>query len=125
MLPVLEIIVGMTTRALDDAGMPLEKSMRGSALGVTSRVASQLTSETASWLVAITAMTTTRTRRHPTTPSAYATDHSQPPIVAVIAVIVPRYANSGTRLTELRTNSAGVRRYRTARSSSSSPRPMR
>ena len=41
-------MVGTTTRVRDSGGMPLEKSMRGSGCGVTSNVASQFTSATAS-----------------------------------------------------------------------------
>ena len=50
MLSALVSIVGTTTSVRDSGGIPSEKSMRGSGCGVTSRVASQFTSATASWL---------------------------------------------------------------------------
>ena len=41
-------IVGTTTSVRDSGGIPSEKSMRGNGCGVTSNVASQFTSATAS-----------------------------------------------------------------------------
>ena len=48
----LESMVGTTTRVRYSGGMPSEKSMRGSARGVTSSVTTQFTRATASWLAA-------------------------------------------------------------------------
>ena len=44
--------VGTTTSVREVDGMPVEKSIRGSARGTTTSVANQFTSATASWLVA-------------------------------------------------------------------------
>ena len=56
-------------RAGIPAGMPCEKSMRGRSCGATSRVASQFTSASASWLPASSARTATSARRQPDSPS--------------------------------------------------------
>ena len=83
-------MVGTTTSVRDDAGIPLEKSIRGSGCGVASKLASQFTSATAKWLAPSNAGTLISANRHPATPSAAAIPRKAPESNTVNSAIPPR-----------------------------------
>ncbi len=64
--------------------------MRGSEWGVTSKEAIQLTSATATWLIANSDKTTSRPSSKPFAPSAYACVTSVAVNARVISAIAPR-----------------------------------
>ena len=83
-------MVGTTTSVRDSAAMPAEKSIRGSACGVTSNVASQFTSVTANWLVASRESTMTE-RQNFTVHSGGMAFAARPAVEApVMTAIAPR-----------------------------------
>ena len=92
---VLASIVGTTTRARDPAGMPREKSIRGSGRGATRTVASQFTNATAIWLVASTQRTPITASTQSGSPLLYACANRLPVKIAVISTIAPKIQEQG------------------------------
>jgi len=90
-------MLGTTTRVRAPAGMPLEKSIRGSVRGATSSVAAQLTSATPSSLNASTPNSAVVAHNHAGTAASACNCSSrvQAPNAA-IAAIGSRYAGSGS-----------------------------
>jgi hypothetical protein len=70
MFCVFRSIVGTTTSVRQCAGMPREKSMRGSTHGVVSSVAKRFTTDTASWLAASTPRAAMAPSIHSSTPAS-------------------------------------------------------
>ena len=83
-------MVGTTTSVWNVDGMPVEKSMRGSGLVVTSSVASQLTSATANWLLASTASSVIGNHAHCGIANTGASARKPPVRMAVISPMAPR-----------------------------------
>ena len=86
-------MVGTTTNVWNVGGMPVEKSMRGSGLVVTSSVASQLTSATAIWLPASTPSRVIGSHVQSGTLKAIAWVSNPPANITVIRSTAPRYKN--------------------------------
>ena len=118
-------MVGTTTSVRDCAGMPAEKSIRGSGCGVTSSVASQFTSATANWLTASSERMPIDHSNQSGTPSACACANTPPLMIAAISAIAPRYSSNGNRPAVLRKVSAPEGRTCAARSSSRTPLSIR
>jgi hypothetical protein len=76
-------MVGTTTNVWNVGGMPVEKSMRGSGLVVTSSVASQLTSATANWLLASSPSKAIASDAQSGIPKAITCDKNPPPTISV------------------------------------------
>jgi len=89
--------VGTTTSVRNVAGMPAEKSMRGSGWGDASRVASQLTRATANWPVASRARMAVGRSNQAATPSNQAAANRPAARPTVRSVMAPRYSARGDR----------------------------
>ncbi len=114
-------IVGITTSVRDSGGKPCEKSIRGNARGVTSKVVTQFTIPKANWLVASSRRTASIASTASGTPSSRAFAKSAAVSAAVTAAIEPRYSSNGTRRPILWIASAGDGRILAARSSRGRP----
>ena len=87
--------VGTTTSVRDCAGMPAEKSMRGSGCGRTNKVASQFTRVSANWLVDSSASMPISTSNSSGTSWACASATRPALKSSVSSAIVPRYRPNG------------------------------
>ncbi len=81
-------IVGTTTIVRHSAGMPAEKSRRGSRQGFTSNVDSQFISATASWLAHSKKITVKKISFQPCTSSASAC-RTNPSVASSVSKPIP------------------------------------